>query len=122
REHVADAAAALRDHPLIRDLATHVKRADEVVANHRGKPVRRDVLRRRRELSSRVVDQHIEPAPLREYRPYEVLDLCRLADVARTRRYILCTERFASGVELGLRSAADRDPGTEPNELARGSQ
>ena len=82
-----DAAALLRDHPLVRDLAAHVERPDEVVLHDREESVRRDVLRGRRELTAGVVDEDVDAGPTRRSRLDERLDLRGLADVAGRREH-----------------------------------
>ncbi len=114
-----DDPAAVLDHPAIRDFAAHVERTDEVVLHDREKTIRRDQLRRRRELTARVVDQNVDAAEPGEHFADERLDLRGLADVARQREAI-AAELLLRGVELGLRATADRELRAEPAEL-RGS-
>jgi len=124
RDHVDDAAAArVRDHPLIRDLAAHVKRAREVVLEHGEEAVRRDVLRRRRKLPACVVDEDVEPAESLDHLGHERGDLRRLADVARCREHAIgCAELGRSCGQLLGRAAADRDACAEREQLARGRE
>ena len=112
-----------RDPATVRDLAADVERADQVVLDHREEAVGRDVLRRRRELAAGVVDQDVDLAPRRDHLLDERLDLLGLADVARRGEHAIAGGQLGDGgVELVDGAAADRDPGAEPEQLARRRQ
>ena len=80
-DDVDDAPALARDHRLVGDLAGHVPGAEEVVLHDRGEAVGRDVLRRRRELTAGVVDQHVDAAEPLDHAGDQLGHVVDLADL-----------------------------------------
>ena len=116
-----DRSDAPRDHPPRRHLVGEVPHGVDVQAVHGSQPLERDVLRRRGELASRVVHQHVDV-------PESLVDLVEepghllgLAHVARPDEHLVPAVGELRGGSLdGLgSSAADRDTGAGARELER---
>ena len=117
-----DQPAAARNQRTRGDCMCDAPDGVEGDALHRAPPLQRDLLGGRRELTARVVDEHVELAEALEGGTHDPLDLALLAQVGRQREALAAPGLDGSGRLLERLRAppADRDASACSGQLERG--